>query len=233
MLESVCVYDLAGTSVDLARVLAKTVPKVFYFKPWNQGGFPPPNVHLVGTNIPNVIRIDDFEQFKRKEKCELIVFTDIYNASLQEELQAQGYRVIGGRGAERFEIYRDESRKLLEKLGLPVNPEYVELLGMTLLRDHLKTHKDQYVKINKHRGLSETFHAIDYDLVELYLDELQHRLGSAKETKFFMVEGAFPSDMVESGMDIYTADGRIADIVMSGLEDKDSAYFCVVKPYND
>jgi len=233
MLNSVCIYDLAGSAVDLARVLSKTVPKVFYYKGWQQGGFPTPNVHLVGTGIPGVTRVDDFEKMKRTEQIDLYIFSDIYHGSLQEELQAQGKLVIGSRSADKFEIYRDESRKLLKLVGLPVNAEYEEMRGITALREFLKTHKDQYVKINKHRGLAETFRSIDYDLIELYLDNLQHMLGSHKEDKLFMVEGKYPAGMVEAGMDIYTADGKVPDIVMAGIEKKDLGYVCIVKPYID
>jgi len=233
MINSVCVYDLAGSAVDLARILSKTVPKVFYYKGWKQGGFPLPNIHLVGTGIPGIIRVDDFEKLKNTENIDLYIFTDIYHASLQEELQARGKRVIGARDADRFEIYRDEARKLLETLGLPVNPEYAEMRGMTALREYLKTHKNQYVKINKHRGLMETFKSIDYEIVELYLDKLEYQLGSAKEEKLFMVEGKFPPEMVEVGMDIYTTDGKIPELACTGIEAKDCGYICTVKPYKD
>jgi hypothetical protein len=134
--------------------------------------------------------------------------------------------------AEELELDRVKSRDLLKSLNLPVNP-YEKIYGMLALREYLKTHEDQWIKINKLRGITETFHSPDYDLIESYLDDLEQKLGGRKETFLFLVEGAFKEEMVEVGIDLQVTDGMYPRIVMAGIEIKDCGYIGIVRPYEE
>jgi hypothetical protein len=85
-------------------------------------------------------------------------------------------------------------------LGLDVNP-YIVIKGVDKLKEHLKSNKDKYVKINIFRGDMESFHSPDYESIESVLDELAVTLGSDKNEYDFIVEDKIDTD-VEVGADV-------------------------------
>jgi len=227
-----CLVIDNGACVDLARILSKNFDKVYYFTEWSQGGFPPIDSYYIGRGIPEITKIDSLEEAISSLEIDLFIFTDVYTGQKQLHLLSLGKIVYGDRLAEDLELYRDKSRDLLTNLGLPVNP-YEKIIGMSALREYLKIHDDQWVKINKLRGLTETFHSPDYDLIEPFLDTLEQKLGGRKDDFLFLVEPSFKEEMVEVGLDVQIVDGKYPDVVMGGIEIKDCGYCCVVRNYRD
>jgi hypothetical protein len=219
------VYD-NGLFVEFARELAKDFGKVLYYVPW-QSGFPKSNIMLIGQGIPNIRRVDSF--WNILDEIDLFVFPDVYEGPLQVHLQGLGKRVWGGRMGEDLELCRVDSKEHLKSIGIDIGP-YKVIKGLDALRDFLKKHDNQYVKISRTRGDMETFHAENYDLIEPKLDELEYMLGAKKKIMEFIVEEAI-EDAVEIGYDGYTIDGKFPKNAMAGIEVKDKGLVMKTLPY--
>ena len=110
----------------------------------------------------------------------------------------------------------------MKGMGLPVQP-YVVVKGVDALRTHLKGHKDQHVKINRWRGVTESFFAPTHEIVEGKIDKLAADLGGFKDVLEFICEDDLP-DCCEVGIDTYCIDGRYPDATLFGVEVKDCGY---------
>jgi hypothetical protein len=172
---------------------------------------------LIGERVAGIKRIDNF--WSVLDDIDLFVFPDVYDGPLQEHLVSLGKRVWGGRCGEELELCRPESKEHLKKLGIDIGP-YQVIKGLDALREYLKAHDDQYVKISRTRGDMETFHSESYGLIEPKLDELEYTLGAKKKIMEFVVEEAI-NDAVEIGYDGWTIDGRFTKNCMTGVEVKD------------
>ena len=206
--------------VSLAERLARDFSKVYLHVPYS-GSFPTMNQGRVGYGLDNVTLVDEVYG-PHLDNCDLVVFPDLYKAKQQIELEERGYNVWGNRNAEELEVKRETCKKLMEDLGLPVNPWSI-VTGMTALREYLKGHDNQHVKIDRWRGVTETFFAPDYESIAVKLDDIEHALGGFKETLLFLCEDDLP-DCVEVGIDTYCIDGLYPDNTLFGIEAKDCGY---------
>ena len=222
-----CVLD-NGLFVEVAIRLSKTFGKVYYWYPW-QSAFPTSNVKLVGKGIPGIERIDYI--WDVKDEVDLWVFPDIYMSDLQLELESQGKRVWGSRKGDEFELFRKESKQYMEKIGLNIG-HYEIIIGLAKLREYLKAHKKQWVKISTTRGDFESFHSKNYKLIEPRLDELEYILGAKKIITEFIVEDEI-EPAVEIGYDGFCVDGQFPKNAMCGIEVKDVGYIGYFKKYSD
>ncbi len=226
--KTVIVFDKGGY-VDVAKKLSKDFGKVYYYTTWERG-FPTSNDTLVGSGFTEFERINHF--FDYVDKADLFVFTDIYNGDLQEYLVKQGKRVWGVREADQLEISRYEFFQYIEKLGLPIPPTEL-VIGIDNLRKHLKKVEDKYVKVDSiFRGDIETFHHIDYDIIEPLLDKLEYEVGPRKNDIKFIVQDPIPTK-AEIGYDGYCIDGKFPGSALFGIEVKDCAYIGEVRKYED
>jgi hypothetical protein len=215
--------------VSLAERLTRDFGKVLLHVPFS-GSFPTMNHGQVGYGLPGVTLIDDIFG-PHFDSVDLFVFPDLYHAALQIQLEGMGKRVWGARNAEELEIYRELCKRKMEEYGLPVQPWQI-LKGMDALREHLKATPDQHVKINRWRGVTETFFAPSYDIVEPKLDEIQHSLGGFKDVLEFIVEDDLP-DRVEVGLDTYCIDGEYPNATLFGIEVKDCGYIGQMVKWQD
>jgi len=223
--KTVCIID-NGLFIELAVTLSKSFGKVYYHTPW-VNAFPQSNTRLVGTGISGVERINHY--WSIKDDVDLWVFPDIYCGDIQLELEAQGKRVWGSRMGDELELYRPETKEHLKKLGINIG-SYKVITGMDNLREHLKEHDDQYVKVSTTRGDMETFKSKNYNLIEPKLDELEYKLGAKKSIMQWVVEDAI-KDAVEIGYDGFTVDGQFPAHAMAGIEIKDKSYVGIFKEY--
>lgn len=224
--KSLLIYDY-GTFFPLAQRLAKDFGKVYYYSVW-KSSFPTIDGALIGEGYSGVERILNF--FDYVDKVDYFLFPDILDGDLQEYLRDMGKKVFGSGKGEELEMFRGDTKKLLKKLGLNVN-HYVEIKGMDELRKYLKSHKDVYVKFDIYRGTAETFHSPNYNEIELYLDEVEHKLGIKKYIQEFIVEDAL-NDCVEIGYDGYCINGEYPSKTIVGIEIKGVAYMGIVKDYD-
>ncbi len=224
--KTVCIVD-NGLFIELAVTLSKSFGRVLYYMPW-VNAFPQSNTRLVAYGIPGVERI--YYLWEHKEDIDLWVFPDIYCGDIQEELVSQGKLVWGSRRGDELELYRPETKEHLKKVGIDVG-HYELITGMANLREYLKKHDDQYVKVSTTRGDMETFKSKNYKLIEPKLDELEYKLGKKKTIMQWVVEDAI-KDAVEVGYDGYTIDGQFPLHAMAGIEIKDKSYLGIFKEYS-
>jgi hypothetical protein len=210
-----CVVD-HGLFTEWAVLLAKDFGKVYYWTPW-QDGYPRSNSLLIGTGLPNVVRLKDF--WSILDEIDIFVFPDCYLGPLQCHLASLGKRVWGSRRGEDLELDRVASKKHQERIGIDIGPWRV-VRGLAALREHLKESKNQWVKISATRGDMETFKSKNYKLIEPKLDELEEQLGAKKYSMEFIVEDDIP-DAVEIGYDGFNIRGKFPKQAMAGIEIKD------------
>jgi len=219
--DKACCVVCSPLFVSLAERLARDFGKVYLHVPV-AGTFITMNQGMIGTGIPGVEKVDSIfgDHFK---DVDIWIFPDIGFAPLQIYLEeTYNVRVWGPRNGEELEQYREVCKKLMEEAGLPVSPWRI-VKGIHALREHLATHDDQHVKINKWRGLTETFFAPNAEAVSAKLDDLQNELGAFKESIEFIVEDDLP-DKVEIGTDVYCIDGEYPSKTLIGIEVKDLGY---------
>ena len=206
--------------VNLAERLARDFKRVLLHVPY-AGSFPTMNAGRVGYGLPGVELVDDVfgDHFS---EVDLFVFPDLGHGALQVQLESMGKRVWGSRNGEEIELYREVCKKLMESEELPVQP-WKMLKGMKALRAHLAAHADQHVKINRWRGVTESFFSPSLEVVASKLDEIAHTLGAFQEVLEFIVEDDLP-DRVEAGIDCYCIDGQYPTQTLAGIEVKDLGY---------
>lgn len=222
-----CLVCCAPLFVSFAERLARDFGKVYVYVP-HHSNFPQMHKGMVGDGLENVERVDDVfgDHF---DKVDLFVFPDLGKSALQVHLEGLGKRVWGARYGEELETYRELCKEKMEEMGLPVQPWRV-VTGITALREFLKKHPGQHVKIDRWRGLTESFFAPRYDLVEPKLDDIAHSLGAYREKLPFILEDDLP-DRVEVGVDTYCIDGEYPSRTLVGIECKDLGYVGQVRPW--
>jgi hypothetical protein len=218
--EVVCGFADFGLFVEMARVLGCKYKKVYYCNPSWKSAFPRIQQAKVGSGFDEIEVIDDV--YQKINDIDLLVYSDVGQGWEQKYLADNGKAVWGCRVGEELEFYRDSCKELMRELGLPVG-NYEVVKGVPALRDYLKEHKDQYVKINKWRGSFETFKAPNYNLVMPLLDQIEHDFGGMKNEMEFVVEDML-KDKFEVAIDAYNIDGIMPKKMLYGVEVKDEAY---------
>lgn len=172
--------------------------RTLYHTPWETKD-PHYKDFIIGKGFGNLEKVLYPEDYYDKADC--IVFFDVAGNSLCNFLRkVYPNKSIWGSGlGERLENDRVLLKEWCAELGLDVN-KYVVIKGIDKLREHLKTNKDKYVKVNIFRGDMESFHSPDYDSIESVLDELAVTLGSDKNDYDFIVEDKIDTE-VEVGVD--------------------------------
>ena len=219
-LKSKCVliWD-SGLFIEIAIRLAKDFGRVLYFCPWTEA-FPTGKALLIGHGVKEIERVE--EPWSHMDDVDLVVFPDVYQGALQEYLVSQGKRVWGCRMGCELELDRAKAKEIAIKAGIDIGP-YEVIKGLDALREHLKEHDDQHIKVSATRGDFETFHSPTYKKIEPRLDDLEHTLGARKKIIEFIVEEGI-SPAIEAGYDGYTVDGKYPDGAIIGIEIKDRAY---------
>jgi hypothetical protein len=221
------VYD-NGLFVSTAIELSKYFGKVSYCTPWNSSGFPKSNARLIGQGIPEIEWIEDV--FNDIKSVDTFCFPDCYAGPLQVHIADDlGIPVWGSKRGDEIELLREDAKKHFKTLGLPIG-KYEVIYGLDKLREYLKSHNNQWVKIETTRGDMETFHAKNYRLIEPKLDELEHNLGALKYILKFIVEDSI-DDAVETGIDTFAVDDLLPATAMVGLEIKDKGYLAKIRKY--
>lgn len=225
--KTVCWID-NGLFVDFALRFAPEFARTLYWMPW-VSSFPKSNQLLVGDGFDEMERIRFL--WDHVEEVDLFIFPDIYFGDIAEQLVRMGKPVWSARHGDDLELYRDETKHLMEELGLPVAP-WKLVVGLPALREYLKAHDNQWVKVSTVRGDFETFRAINYELIEPRLDDLEWRLGAKKNIYEFIVEEGI-DDAVEIGYDGWTIDGEYPPESMTAVEIKDLGMMGVAVQYDE
>ena len=221
--------DYGTLGIELCRTLSKTYKRVLLYIP-NEDEFRNIKECCKGDGIDGVERVDEIFDPEHFDDLDLAIFPDIGWGQTQKFLRAQGKAVWGSMGGDEFELYRTRFLDLMKRLDLPIIPS-VKIKGLTNLELHLKDKKNKWVKVNKFRGNTETFHWIDVDHSSLILDGLKVEFGGLKEQPIFVVQDDLETD-VEIGFDGWTVDGQYPESVFSGYEKKNELYLGSLLEYD-
>lgn len=207
-----CVSDRSKIFLPVALKLAEQYKKVYWTSPSNRDTV---KEGTIGDGFDNIERVDSVWDVKKD--CDLFAFMDIGLSGEQLELESQGFPVWGSRKGDSLEINRGKFLSTIKSLGLDV-PKYVQLRGLTSLREHLKSKNDKWVKVDsKWRGDCETFHWRDWDQDETTLDIIAVKLGPVKDLMMFYVFDTIETD-IEDGIDTFCIDGRLPAMCAHGME---------------
>ena len=217
-----------GLFVSLAERLSGDFGKVGYYYDW-QSGFPDGRELIIGDGIEGITR--EKYLWPAVMGYDLIIFPDVWNGDLQEHLRSLGKRVWGAGYGCNLELSRWKTRQRFKELGLDENPTF-QVEGTKGLRAHLKTHKNQFVKISSFRGIGETWFAEDLEMAEGQIIEIENKCGALANVLHFICENQIPN-AVEVGYDGYCIDGDFPDVAIVGVERKDQSYFGRLCEYDD
>lgn len=215
-----CVLDY-GTFICLADKLGETFKKVYYYTPTSHEFYAIDDL-MKATGLENVERVEDIFAPEILDTIDLFVFPDIGYDGLQKHLRSIGKFVWGSMGADELELLRDEFLKTLKELKLPIIHSE-KIVGLSKLREHLKTVENKHIKVNKYRGNMETWHHIDIEHSNPELDRLDEQFGGLKETVTFIVQDHIKTD-VETGYDGWCVDGKFPSKSSYGYEKKNQLY---------
>lgn len=225
--KSVLVVD-SGLYIHVARRLAESFGRVYYFCPWVGNGFPSEKQRQIGTGIEGIERV--YEMWSTARRADLIVFTDIYYHDEQAQLRLMGKRVFGSGYAGGIEIHRGRLRERMEQIGMDVLP-YEMVVGEDALREYLEDKDEAWIKASVTRGDFETLHWRGSKLSLPELNESLRRMGPRAKDKEFLVEPNIEG--IEVGYEPYCIDGKFGSVALLGYEDKDAGYLGAVLPFED
>ena len=221
---SVLVYDSAGLYISLAERLTKEFETVYYFCDWKGAEmFPKSYKKNLGQGIPNVVRLDSFQQ--GKYLADFIFFPDCQHGDEQMDLQVHSIPCFGGGSATKLENNRRFFKEKLEGWNLPVG-EYEIENGIDNLMENLEK-KDLsepvFVKISDTRGDMETKGVKDIVNARSYFAKKKLDMGINGDTRDFIIEKYLEG--LECGIDTICVRGQMIKKVQFGVEGKDVSYY--------
>lgn len=220
--KNILIYDF-GLFFEHARRLAQDGHNVRYFTPFF-GAYPKFEQYAPGLGFKDegVEKVMTF--FDNVDWANLIVFFDVGTGDIADYLRQQnpGKAIFGSSlKGDRLENNRDFTRKIQEKIGLPVQESEV-IKGIPKLREYLKKHPEKYVKLDIFRGDMDSFEAKSYSQVEGYLDQLEVALGPFNEIYNFLVEDKIDGE--EPGFDLYFNGKNWLKPMLWGIEQSKESY---------
>lgn len=224
--KSVMVID-HGIFTYVAEKLVNIYGKVYYFC-HHQEEYPTIEQLAIGTGIPGVTKVHD----PLEVDCDLYVFPNTYDSTLQKQLLKMGKNVWGSRKGDELELNRWYGLQTLSKVGLPV-PNATKIIGVDNLINYLRQTNNKYIKISYLRGVTETFHYTNMKECGNYLNvELREACQPLEKYIEFIVFEPIDAK-IESGFDCINIDGQFSDYVQLGYEVKDCAYVFKTVKYNE
>ena len=229
-MKKLIIYD-TGLFTFIAEHLGRSgyFDDVLYHNPTWKDSFASSNKLYVGDGLEGVTRAEHFweaiHNLQKEGSDFAVMFPDIQNADLQDELVKQDIPVWGSRWADEMEMDRWAFKQgLLKKLGMPVQP-MIRIEGLDKLREYLKdpANAPKYIKISQTRGDMESRKHVSYAVSKGWMDELQYKHGVICDDMEFIVEDEIPTSL-ELGYDGFNIDGQFPDFAMHGVEMKDVGY---------
>lgn len=220
--QTALIYD-RGLYLYLAESLAKDFKKVYYYLPQAEP-YPTSKLHNIASGIKGVERIHDF--WGTLDKCDIVIFPDTYDGSLQEFLRSKGYRVFGSGHGEKVETDKVFFMECLERANLPIPKTYLAEGIDDLLQYLAKEKGEKWLKGNT-RGDFETKRYTDMDHFQPFLDDLKFRLGHRLDNIEILVQDPIESEC-EAGYDGFNVNGQFSGNCLCGYEVKDRAFVASV-----
>jgi len=231
-------YVCSGGFFETALSLADYYKEVLYYVQWTSG-FPGMDKCVVGSEYKNGKVLDTFDGkplrrvydiYSHLEEVDIIMYSDVYDGEQAEFFRGLGYPVVSaGKGAE-LELDRWKCKMEFKGAGMDVNPAK-RVIGIDALREELMKVKDRYVKISRFRKQTETFHHNEYILTEPLLSKMEHEMGPMSKIIEFIIEEPIDA-VVEEGCDMYSVSGKYPQMLLAGVEIKDTGYAGMIMPYD-
>jgi hypothetical protein len=220
--KTVLFYDLSASYIHVAESVRGEFAAVKYFSPWEKG-FSNARDFLPGTGLDGIERVSDF--FDHIDSSDLLVFSDVGQAGLQEFLRERGMPVFGSGRAAILERDRWQLKTELQSAGIDYSEGYL-IHGLDALRRLLQRQPDLWIKFSYFRADIETFHHLTYPQSASTLAQWALSLGPYAEVADFIVEPPIESGQcAEVGADPpWTCDGSFPQRMLWGYEDKDAGY---------
>ena len=208
----------------MAEAVVGEFARVLYYSIW-ESAFPTVRHYLPGSGLDGIERIYDF--FDALDRTDLVVFTDVGNAGLQEYLRRLGMPVFGSGAASQLERDRWFLKSVCQKYQLNC-ADAIPVTGLDNLRNILGQMSDEevHVKLSIFRGDSETFKHTDPADTTRRLNELALKMEPYNDRAEFVIEQPIDGDpCVEVGVDLpVNVAGVYPRDAMWGYEIKDEAY---------
>lgn len=211
-------YDY-GSYLSVAKKLAEGSAIVYYFTPKIINGYPDHRPIDIGRNVDGIVRVKEYESVL--SEIDAVYFADVHEPEKQNDFTKRGIPVFGCMYGSKLELDRIYMKAKMLEVGLPVN-EWEEAYGIEELDRILKSAEDVYVKSGL-RGDMETWKSIDYELSQEDLDDMKHHMDAYKNEETYIVEKKIPS-IAEIGLDTFVVDGKFPEMVLTGIELKDTGY---------
>ncbi len=219
-----------GLFAEFALQLARSFKRVYYFCEF-RSAFPGIDKAAVANEYVNGHEQHSFDGlplyritnvFEVLDKIDIAVFPDVGNGDLAEHIRSLGVPVFGSGKGELLELWRVRTKAMLKDAGLPVH-DYEMVTGTKALREALAAEGSLYVKISRYRGVFETYHHTSPEGSDLWINDIEQRLGKLADVIDFVIEQPLEAK-VEIGTDSYTIDGRYPSTTIAGTEIKDLGY---------
>lgn len=219
---SICVVDWVEFTM-IAPIMAEYFEKVYYNPNPAKSGFTEIAAAKLGSGLKGVTQIPTI--WKDEDNIDIFMFPDIEFMDLANKLKKDGRYTWGSGDSEMLELDRALFLEELKKVGLPV-PETEIIETFTKEIEYLKTHKDIWVKINKYRGIKETFHVgKDEDINEMVIADIMRKVRPFADDKDLIFLNQKPIESkVEYGRDRFAVNGMFANKLFMGFEKKGMQY---------
>lgn len=194
------VYDGGGLFLQMALQLGRDGHKVYYYTPFydEELCF---RRYALGYGLEEIEKPLYFwralMKYPREEAT--IIFPDVGSGDMASFLKKQGYAVFASGEGDILENHRELLKQKMKEVGLPVN-NYIQITGLTNLRNYLKQHNNKVVKLDIFRNDQESFKASTYSDAEPILDKLQLKFGQLADEFPFIVEDLIDGE--EPGFDV-------------------------------
>ena len=220
------VCDSGGLYTSLCERLAKEPDThVLYFCDFKSyHAYPESYKRNLGQGIPNVTRLDNFED--GKYIADVIVFPDVQQSAFAQDLKDNGFRVWGSCNTGELENNRKLFKDKIEEWGLPIG-EYAVVKGIDNLLGYLDKQKDietnpKFVKVSESRGDMETHKVDDKFNYHSFFEKQKFQMGLNGRTRDFIIESMLEGQ--EYGIDSYVVNGKFPLTICAGYELKDVGY---------
>jgi hypothetical protein len=186
----------------------------------------------IGKGFEEIKVVDDF--WKYAHQADMVMFLDVYNGGLPEEVKRQGIPCYSALGSERFEIDREYLYKALYLAGLPTptfrgrpvwEEGYVKGIDRVqrLLASDEKYNDNVIIKTSYYRADMETQVYSNAFLMQPWFETLRGKVKSGRENFKFVLEDKLDK-VCEGGWDGPNLNGDSPENIMIGYEAKNKLY---------
>ena len=171
---SVCVIDWSDF-LYAATLLTNFFDKVYYNPNPTKSAFTEIGAAKLGTGIEGITQIQSI--WREEDNIDIFIFCDTdFEEPYAYKLRKDGRLVWGSGVGERFELDRSFFLEEMKSVGLET-PKTETIKTFSKEAEYIKDKEDIWVKLNKYRGIAETFPiGSDEDLTKIKMDDVYQKV---------------------------------------------------------